>query len=73
MINYMLQIRLTELNLTQFIKMAQLDDCKLTRMPDLNFNFEGGACNTFTETTDDGTQDVVYLCFGDSEAKTCRT
>ena len=73
MMNYMLQIRPTELYLTQFIKMAKLDGCKLTRMPDLNFNFEGGACNNFKKTTDNGTQDVVYLCFGDSKAQKCRT
>ena len=55
--------------------MAKVDNdgCALKRMSDLNFNFEGGACNTFNETTASGTKEVVYLCFGDTENTKCRT
>ena len=53
--------------------MAKVDGCELTRLPNLGFSFEGGACNTFNETTNSGTKEVVYLCFGDSESKKCRT
>ena len=71
--SFILFILMLEPSVTFFIKMAKVDDCALKRLDNLNFNFEGGACNTFTETTASGTQDVVYLCFGDTENTKCRT
>ena len=64
-----------EPDVTFFIKMAKVDKkgCALKRMSDLEFTFEGGACNTFNQTTASGTQEVVYLCFGDTENTKCRT
>ena len=53
--------------------MAKLDGCSLKRMEDLSFTFEGGSCNSFKKTNDSDKKDVIYLCFGDTENRQCRT
>ena len=41
-----------------FLKVSKVQNCRLDRIDDLPFDFEEGACNTFSRE-----QEIVMLCF----------
>ena len=45
--------------------MSKVEDCRLTSVGELPFDFNGGACNTFSFG--------IMLCFGDFPYKGCHS
>ena len=51
--------------ITQKRQISMIDQCSLTRVGTLEFNFNNGACTT--------AHDQVYLCFDERNTKQCYT
>ena len=49
-----------------FIKVSQIENCQMTRIGDLPFDYYRGSCNTFLEPNP-----RVLLCFSDNDPKVC--
>merc|ERR1712113_493955 len=48
------------------------DNCGLTRLPNLPFNFPSGTCKTYTIEIDGNEKEYLFLCFSDIESTYCR-
>ena len=49
-----------------FIKVSVIDNCQMTRLDDLPFDYGWGSCNTFLEPNP-----RVLLCFSSNDPKVC--
>ena len=50
------------------VQLSEIDNCKLTRLEDLHFDFYQGSCNSYVEPIP-----TILLCFSSVDSKICHT